>query len=272
MFIMKLIILGITYLNEVIDYMSHERLWSASVEEIQRGYVYNEEFETYECLICNKKKEVGVIYPIGDGLYEAKKAIQLHIEEEHQSMFHYLINMNKKYTGLTDTQREMLSYFQQGLSDKEIASKVGGSASTIRNHRFKFKEKEKQAKIFLAISGLLKDSKEVEQETFLPIHRGATMIDDRYAITEDEKEKVLQTYFKDGLNGKLNQFPSKEKRKIIILQHILKRFEIGKQYSEREVNDILKSIFDDFATIRRYLIEYGFMDRSKDCQYYWVKE
>ncbi|WP_236719720.1 DUF2087 domain-containing protein [Neobacillus mesonae] len=34
---------------------------------------------------------------------------------------------------------------------------------------------------------------------------------------------------------------------------------------------MLKSIYADFATIRRYLIEYGFMDRSKDCMKYWVK-
>ncbi len=30
--------------------------------------------------------------------------------------------------------------------------------------------------------------------------------------------------------------------------------------------------YDDNATIRRYLIEYGFLDRSKDCSKYWVKE
>ena len=36
--------------------------------------------------------------------------------------------------------------------------------------------------------------------------------------------------------------------------------------------EILKRIYEDNATIRRYLIEYGFLDRSKDCSKYWVKE
>ena len=98
------------------------------------------------------------------------------------------------------------------------------------------------------------------------------MVDERYAITVEEKEKVVATYFKDGLDGTLATFPSKEKRKIIVLQHILTRFEAKRIYSEKEINAILKSIYADFATIRRYLIEYGFMERSKDCMEYWIKK
>lgn len=57
-----------------------------------------------------------------------------------------------------------------------------------------------------------------------------------------------------------------------MLQHILTRFTPNRQYTEIEVNTLLKSIYTDFATIRRYLIEYGFMERSKDCTEYWVKQ
>ncbi|MFR2551837.1 MAG: DUF2087 domain-containing protein [Clostridioides difficile] len=46
----------------------------------------------------------------------------------------------------------------------------------------------------------------------------------------------------------------------------MEQFERGKKYSEKEVNQILESIYDDFATIRRYLIEYGFMSRNKSVQ------
>ncbi len=52
----------------------------------------------------------------------------------------------------------------------------------------------------------------------------------------------------------------------------MKNFSKGKIYSEKDINKILKRIYDDNATIRRYLIEYGFFDRSKDCSKYWVKE
>ena len=46
--------------------------------------------------------------------------------------------------------------------------------------------------------------------------------------------------------------------------------EYNKEYKEMEVNKIIKPIFDDFVTVRRYLIEYGFMERAKDCSRYWV--
>lgn len=39
-----------------------------------------------------------------------------------------------------------------------------------------------------------------------------------------------------------------------------------------EVNEILKAIYSDFAILRRYLIDYGFMERSRDCTKYWVKD
>lgn len=38
-----------------------------------------------------------------------------------------------------------------GASDKEISKDVGIADSTVRNHRFKLREKEKQAKFFLAL-------------------------------------------------------------------------------------------------------------------------
>ncbi|MEG0457339.1 MAG: DUF2087 domain-containing protein, partial [Oscillospiraceae bacterium] len=63
----------------------------------------------------------------------------------------------------------------------------------------------------------------------------------------------------------------KEKKKIIILRKIAQQFEKNIKYSEKEVNEILKAIYDDFVTIRRYLIEYGYMDRTSNCEQYWKK-
>ena len=42
------------------------------------------------------------------------------------------------------------------------------------------------------------------------------------------------------------------------------------KYSECEVNEILKPIYDDYMTIRRYLIMYGFMERTRDGRQYWL--
>lgn len=188
-------------------------------------------------------------------------------------MFEYLLHLDKKYTGLSNHQKELLHYFKRGLSDKEIIKQQnGGSPSTVRNHRFKLKEKEKQAKVFLAIMELLnRNSNEKDRNNFVSFHKGAKMVDERYVTTEEEKQKILSTYFKQGLDGSLDSFPSKEKRKLIVLQNIMKRFEPNRKYTEKEINSILKMIYADYVTIRRYLIEYGFMDRSKDCTEYWVR-
>ncbi|TLS36837.1 DUF2087 domain-containing protein [Pseudalkalibacillus caeni] len=259
---------------------AEEIFWNASVEELKRGYVFDEHNERFICIVCNEFFQKGVIYPSEGVLYEAELAVKNHVKEDHGSMFEYLLSMNKKYTGLTELQKEILSHFKSGLSDKEIVNELGsGSTSTIRTHRFKLKEKEKQAKVFLTIMELLNDKDENrefgqkhedKEEQLINIHRGATMVDERYAITNQEREKVLKTYFKEGLDGPLSQFPSKEKRKIIILQHILKSFDPDKVYTEKEVSEKLKAMFHDFVTIRRYLIEYGFMLRNRDCSQYWV--
>lgn len=257
-------------------YDINELFWEADIRQMKKGYMYDKKNSQFVCLICGELYENGVIYPIDDKMYQAKKAIEIHVSKEHGSVFEYLVNMNKKFTGLTDIQKEILNYFYQGLSDKEIVKEQGGgSTSTIRNHRFKLKEKQKQAKVFLSLMELLneqdntdnKKNKNAKKE-FVPIHKGATMMDDRFAITENEKEKIMNRYFK---NGKLTTLPSKEKRKIIILQYLIEKFQPNKKYKENEVNGIIKTVFDDYVTIRRYFIEYGFMEREKDCSCYWVK-
>ncbi|MNW69193.1 hypothetical protein D3C74_481460 [compost metagenome] len=52
----------------------------------------------------------------------------------------------------------------------------------------------------------------------------------------------------------------------------MSRFDAKKKYSEKEVNEILRTVDSDYATLRRYLIEYGFIDRKDDGSLYWVKE
>ena len=97
-------------------------------------------------------------------------------------------------------------------------------------------------------------------------------MEERYAMTASETEKILANYFKDGLDGKIETIPSKEKRKIILLQQIVKRFEQTKRYSEKEINEVLKGVHEDYVSLRRYLIEYGFFDRNKDGSEYWMKQ
>ena len=89
-----------------------------------------------------------------------------------------------------------------------------------------------------------------------------------FIVTDKEREQTLKNLFREGPDGALVVFPSKEKRKFIVAEHLANRFENGKTYCEQEVNEILKRAHPDFATIRRFLVDYGMMKRSDDGRVY----
>lgn len=247
--------------------------WNSSIDEIKRGYI--EDKENIKCLVCGEVFIIGRIYEIGGMLYDARKAAELHIKEKHNSMLGYLLNMNSSFTGVSEVQKSILELMVIGLSDKEIAAKLGVANSTIRNHRYKLREREKQAKLFLAMMDLLaadtdRKINNLDDTTICDPHKSATTIDDRFNITDEEKAKVIAAYMDE--NQALKTYPAKEKKKIIILEEICKNFKSGKKYSEKEINRTLKRIYEDYVTLRRALIEYGFLDRSNDCSQYWIRE
>ncbi len=248
-------------------------LWNYSLEEIKKGYTEDE--SKYQCTICEQSFEKGRIYTEDELMYDALGAVKQHIKKQHQSLASYLLNQELTVTGLTEIQRKLLSLLLEGKSDQEIAKELGIAQSTVRNHRFKIREKEKQAKLFLALMHSLEEEtkKSIENSdlgNIEEIHQTAKMIDDRYSITDKEREKIIATYMDE--TGALKQFPAKEKRKIILLSEIMKNFKAEMEYSEVAVNQVLKRIYEeDYSTIRRALIEYGFMERSLDCKVYRVK-
>lgn len=242
---------------------------SATLDELKRGYV--EQDEQYICLCCGLTVEKGIVYPADGKLYEAIKYTKLHIEQEHGSAFQFLAAQDKSITGLTDIQRNLLELFYQGKSDLEVQQALGtGSTSTIRNHRFVLKEKERQAKVFLAMMELLR-----EKDKHTPASSGgnrAGRVNKGADATAAEHEKVIGKYFTDGAESPLKSFPTKEKHKRIVLGEIVKYFETKRNYSEKEVNAILEEVFEDYAVIRRNLIDYGFMNRVEDGSRYWLND
>lgn len=72
---------------------------------------------------------------------------------------------------------------------------------------------------------------------------------------------ILNNYIKQG---KLLIFPKKKKAKDAISQYILSFFEDNKTYNEQQVNEIIKAIYDDYAIIRRYLVDEAYLKRTDD--------
>ncbi|MCK5129873.1 MAG: DUF2087 domain-containing protein [Clostridiales bacterium] len=247
-------------MNNLLDY---------SLEDIKEGYHFTE--DTYQCLFCKQKYHHGEIFKVDEKFFSAEKKIKMHIQEEHDSVLFQLMNLDKKYTSLTEKQKTMTQFMIEGMQDKEIADRMQISPSTVRHQRFILKEKAKQAKAYLAFYELLIASLGNSNETKDKVHAGATMIDERYFSTEKEEANVMKAHLASVDPLIMKTFPPKEKKKIILLRLIVKQFKNDIKYTEKEVNEILMNIYHDHVTLRRYLIEYGFMERKKDCSYYWVK-
>lgn len=241
-----------------------DRLINATLEELKLGFT--EEADRFTCLCCGYQVEKGLIYPADERLYEAARFIRRHIEVEHTSPFHYLVSLDKGATGLTDLQRSLLTLFFEGKSDSEVQAELGlGSTSTVRNHRFLLKERERQAKLFLALMELLRAKDQTEESPKPAAKRGRP-------AQESPEAKLLHRFFPQGADGPLLKLPRAHEQRLLVLKEISQRFQRGRGYTEAEVNELLEPIFPDYVTLRRYLVDYGLIDRVPDGSQYWLAE
>ena len=87
-------------------------------------------------------------------------------------------------------------------------------------------------------------------------------------IAPAERESILKAFFRQGSDSPLSSYPSQDKKKLVVLAHLAEMFEPNRTYNSIEVNQKLKSRFEDPATLRRDLIEFGFFKRSADGKEY----
>lgn len=70
-------------------------------------------------------------------------------------------------------------------------------------------------------------------------------------------------------DGRIKTFPAQRKKFEVILRYVLKEFEPGRRYSEKQVNEILGRYHEDTATLRRELVGYGWLKRQGGGGEYW---
>ncbi|MFC4056816.1 DUF2087 domain-containing protein [Planomonospora corallina] len=78
------------------------------------------------------------------------------------------------------------------------------------------------------------------------------------------EEKVLRSFLVDG---RLRAIPSKRDKQLVVLDYVAQVFEPGVRYSEKEVNVALRAFHDDYAALRRYLVDEGMLSRENNV--YW---
>jgi hypothetical protein len=87
------------------------------------------------------------------------------------------------------------------------------------------------------------------------------------AETPEDVRKVLKSYL--NADGTLKQIPPQGNKLLIVLNFIVDAFAYDTNYTEKEVNTILRRFHVDTAALRRYLVDNGLMARESDGTRYW---
>ncbi len=87
--------------------------------------------------------------------------------------------------------------------------------------------------------------------------------------TQAWENKVLHTYLLGDFKNNnsippLKEIPPNRKKRLVILKWLVSHFEIGVNYPESTVNEILKRYHPDYTTLRRELISCKLMRRENE--------
>jgi hypothetical protein len=83
-------------------------------------------------------------------------------------------------------------------------------------------------------------------------------------FSDAEREKVLRAFTVDG---RITSMPAKWSRKLVLLDVVAQSFDPGRAYTEAEVNEVLLGWHDDYAALRRYLVDADYLGRENG--FYW---
>lgn len=157
------------------------------------------------------------------------------------------------------------SLAQEDMYVEHLAQRLGLTPSTISFHLKKLSDAGAVKSYKTQYYTMYALEKSVFMTTILDLIREKSEEEDvQRQRDEAYRKKVLDTFFE---YGKLKSIPMQKKKERIVLEELVKSFEFGRTYTEREVNIILADFHDDFCTLRRDMIGEGLM--ARDMQTYW---
>jgi DNA-binding HxlR family transcriptional regulator len=157
------------------------------------------------------------------------------------------------------------------LSNTELSARLRLSPPTISHHMARLIDaglvevtaKSQKRLYSLDLAALQALTQPTENMTNQALSHAASQ--DNLILSNDttldrERMKILRDFFE---GPRLKQIPAQRRKRVIVLQHLLTRFTPGHDYPEPRVNDLLREAHDDVATLRRELVDYGFMTRDR---------
>ncbi len=157
---------------------------------------------------------------------------------------------------------------QQPSSVENLADTLGLGVSTVSHHLSRLSKAglvssrtEGHYYIYSLQTGTLRDMAQqlLHEETLPSLSKD---------VSEDAYERKVLRSFVDS-EGRITAFPAQEKKFQVLLHYVLRAFEPGERYTEKQVNEILSRFNDDTASLRRGMIEYHLMDRESGGGAYW---
>ncbi len=96
------------------------------------------------------------------------------------------------------------------------------------------------------------------------VNRMRPLVDPEELGATPEQAPILRGFLADG---RLTGLPAQQSKRAVVLDFVVQRFEPGRLYDEAEVNQTLKQLWDDHATLRRALVDKGLLERED--RRYW---
>lgn len=157
---------------------------------------------------------------------------------------------------------------QQPYSVEELAALLDLKASTVSHHLSKLSQiglVSAKADSYYNVYRLDEKALEAKSRSIFSQENLAASVADVDADAYDNK--VVGDYVRK--DGSLKTIPAQLKKLQAILRYVVKAFKVGKRYSEKQVNEILRDYHEDTASLRRDLVGFGLMKREGGGGEYW---
>lgn len=157
---------------------------------------------------------------------------------------------------------------EKSYSVEELAALLQLKPPTVSHHLAKLVEAglvKSHTESYYSVYQLDQSALEAKTRSMFSQKELSTVVSDVDADAYDKK--VIQDYARR--DGSLKTLPAQRKKLEAILRYVVKAFDVGKHYSEKQVNEILGRYHEDTATLRRELVGYGLMQREGGGGEYW---
>jgi predicted transcriptional regulator len=177
------------------------------------------------------------------------------------------------FKALADTSRLKIVGLlaQQPYTVEQLAAMLELKASTISHHLSRLAEAglvSARAEGYYSVYQLEKETLNRNMQRIFSSEQIAAVTAD---VNLDAFEhKVFKDY--STADGRLKTIPAQRKKLEAVLRHIVRTFEPGVHYTEKQVNEILARFHRDTATLRRELVGSGLMQRAGGGGDYWRVE